>query len=95
MVKLVTPFLHDQAFRSQEDLSFRPYIRLPDDGDNANTAPIFQHNTEDYLSFMQSGPVFRSQIRRILLDIPRGIAACHSKDWVLCGKVFSASFADP
>ena len=88
MVKPVTPYLYDQAFRLQTDLSFSPYVRLPVDGDDANTALIFQHYTEDFLSFMQSGPVTRAQVKRILFDILRGIAACHSKDWVHCGNKF-------
>ncbi len=88
MVKPVTPFLYDQAFRLQEELSFSPHIRLPVDGNNVNRALIFQHYTEDFLSFMQSGPVSRSQVKRILWDILKGIAACHSKDWVHCGNDF-------
>ncbi len=90
MVKPVTPFLYDQAFKLQEELSFSPHLRLPVDGNNANTALIFQYYTEDFLSFMQSGPVSRSQVKRILWDILKGIAACHSKDWVHCGNDFPA-----
>ena len=86
MVKPVTPFLYDQAFRLLEDLSFSPYVRLPVDGNTVNTALIFHHYTEDFLSFMQSGPVSRSQVKRILLDVLKDIVACHSKDWVHCGN---------
>ncbi len=86
VVKPVTPFLYDQAFRLQEELSFSSHIRLPVDGNNPNRALIFQHYTEDFLSFMQSGPVSRLQVKRILWDILKGIAACHSKDWVHCGN---------
>jgi hypothetical protein len=88
VVKPVTPFLYDQAFRLRKDLLFSPYVRLPVDGNDANKAFIFQHYTEDFLSFMQSGPVSRSQVKRILLDILKGIAACDSKDWVHCGNDF-------
>ncbi|MCJ1382427.1 hypothetical protein MMC17_005540 [Xylographa soralifera] len=84
VVKPVTPFAYDQAFRLQKDLSFSPYVRVPVDGNDANTALIFPHYTEDFLSFMQSGPVSRLQVKRILLDVMKGIAACHSKDWVHC-----------
>lgn len=38
VVKPVTPSHSDQAFRLQEDLSFSPFVRLPVDGNNANTA---------------------------------------------------------
>lgn len=95
VVKPVTSFIYEQAFRLQKELSFSPFIRLPVDGNNANTALIFPHYTEDFLSFMQSGPVSRSQVKRILFDILRGIAACHSKDWVHCGNDFLAWFARP
>ena len=86
MVKPVTPCLYYQAFRLQEDLSFSPFVGLPVDGSDAETALIFQHYSEDFLSFMQSGPVSEPQVKRILLDMLKGIAACHSKDWVHCSK---------
>ena len=87
-MKPVTPFLYDQAFRLQKDLSSSPFVRLPVDGNDTNKALVFQHYTEDFLSFIQSGPVSRSQVKRILLDILKGIAACHGKDWVHGGNVF-------
>ena len=88
VVKPVTTFQYDQAFRLQKDLPFSPFVRLPVDGNDANTALIFQHYNEDFLSFMQSGPVSRPQVKRILLDILKGVAACHSKGWVHCGNDF-------
>ena len=95
VVKPVIPYLYDQAFRLQEDLSFSPFVRLPVDGNDAHTALIFPHYTEDFLSFMQSGPVPRCQVKRILLDILKGIAACHNKDWVHCGNYFRAPLVEP
>ena len=89
-MKPVTAFEHDQAFRLQKDLSFTPFVRLPVDGNDANMALIFQHYNEDFLSFMQSGSVSRSQVKRILLDVLKGIAACHSKGWVHCGNDFTS-----
>lgn len=88
VVKPVVASLYDQAFRLQKDLAYSPFVRLPIDGNDANMALIFKYYTEDFLSFMQSGPVSRSQVKRILLDILKGIAACHSKDWVHCGNDF-------
>jgi hypothetical protein len=88
MVKPVTPFLYDQAFRPQKDLSFSPFATLSIDGNDANTALVFLHYTEDFLSFMQSRPVSRSQVKRIFLNILKGIAACHGKDWVHGGNDF-------
>lgn len=85
VVKPVTAFHYDHAFRFQKDLAFSTYIRLPVDSNDANRALIFRHYTDDFLRFMQSGPVSRSQVKQILLDILRGIADCHSKDWVHCG----------
>ena len=78
-------FRYDQAFRLREDLDFSPFVRLPVDGSDANLTLIFQHYTEDFLSFMQSGSVSKSQVKGILLDVLKGIAVCHSKDWVHCG----------
>lgn len=92
MAKPVTPFLYDQAFKLREDLSFSPFVRLPVDGSDANTTLIFRYYTEDFLRFMQSGPVSKSQVKRILSDILKGIDACHSKDWVHCGKVSLSIF---
>lgn len=94
VVKPVTPFLYAQAFRLQKELASTAssnFVRLPVDGNDANNALVFQYYTEDFLSFMQSGPVSRSQVKRILLDLLRGIAACHSKDWVHGGN-FHPSF---
>ena len=88
VVKPVTPFLYDQAFRLQKDLSFSPFVRLPVDGNDANKALIFQHYTEDFLSLIQSEPISRSQVKRILLDILKGIAAFHGENWVHGGNVF-------
>ena len=88
VVKPVTTFQYGQAFRLQKDLLSSPFVRLPVDGNDANMALIFQHYNEDFLIFIQSGPVSRSQVKRILLDILKGVTACHSKDWVHCGNDF-------
>ena len=86
MVKPVSPLLYHQAFRLREDLRFSSFIRLPVDGNDADTALIFRHYTEDLLSFVQNKSVSRSQIKQILLGVLKGIFACHSKRWVHCGK---------
>lgn len=82
IVKPVTTFKYSQGFRLQRDLPFSPFVRLPVNGNDANMALIFQYYNKDFLSFMQSGPVSRPQVKRILLDILKGVAACHSKGWV-------------
>jgi serine/threonine protein kinase len=87
VVKAVTPFLYDQAFKLQKELSFSPFVRLPVDGNDSYKALVFQHYTEDFLSFIQSGPTSRSQTKQILLGVLKGIAACHSRDWVHGGTV--------
>ena len=66
-------------------MSFSPYVRLPVDGDSASTALIFQQYTEDYLNFMQNGPVSKSQVKRTLFGILKDLAACHSIERVHCG----------
>ena len=87
VVKPVTPFLYDQAFKLQKELSFSPFVRLPVDSNDSYKALVFQHYTEDFLSFIQSGPTSRSQTKQILLGVLKGIAACHSRDWVHGGTV--------
>ena len=92
VAKPVKKYLYDQAFRLCEDLKLCPFVRLPIDGSDADHTLIFQHYTEDFLSFMQSGPVSKLQVKRILSDILKGITAFHSKDWVHCGMVSFVSY---
>ena len=94
VVKPIDSPNYDQAMELQKDLSFSPYVRLPVDYDAANSALIFEHHTEDFLEFMRSGPVSRQQVKRILLDVLKGIAALHSKGWVHTGKDLPPSFTD-
>lgn len=90
MIKpLLAPWYH-KAFQLLSDLGPTPFVRLPVDGIEANHALVLQHYTEDFLNFMQSGPASRSQVKRILLDVLKGIAACHSKDWVHFGNAIYA-----
>ena len=76
-------------------MSSSPFIRLPVDGNEANTTLVFQYYTEDFLRFMQSGPVYSSDVKHILLEILKGLAACHSKDWVRGGNDSPASSMRP
>lgn len=78
----------------QKELSSNPFIRLPIDGNETYKALVFQHYTEDFLRFMQSGPASRSQVKQILLSILKGVASCHDKDWVHSGKVTQNRFSD-
>lgn len=91
VVKPVNAFAYDQAFRIKKDLALSPFICLPVDGNDANLALVLQHYTEDFLSFMQSGLVSSPQVKRILLDVLKGVAHCHSKDWVHCGNHFPSN----
>ena len=84
-VKPGSPFLYEQAFRIQKDVQEHHSIRWPVDGIDAETALVFQYDSEDFLRFMQSGPVSRAQVKRILLDVLNGIVAMHRSDWVHCG----------
>jgi hypothetical protein len=92
VVKPIDPPNYDQAMELQKDLSFSPYVRFPVDYDATNSALIFEHRTEDFLEFMRSGPGSRSQVKRILLDVLKGIAALHSKSWVHTGDDLPPSF---
>ncbi|KAI9723205.1 MAG: hypothetical protein M1828_004308 [Chrysothrix sp. TS-e1954] len=84
VVKPVGSELYQQAFDQCKDLSPSPYVRLPVDSHEPSSSIILQHYTEDFLKFMQSGPTFRAQVKRILRDILRGIVALHRKRWVHC-----------
>lgn len=86
MLKAVSPFNYEQAFRLKDDLRSSPFVRLPVDSNDSTRILIFPYFTEDFLSFMQSGPVSRPQVKRILQDILKGIAAFHTKDWVHGGE---------
>lgn len=88
VVKPVTSLQYEQALRIREDLAFSAFVRLPVDSSDESSALIFNYYTEDFLKFMHSGTVSRSQVKQILLDILRGIADCHSKDWVHSGKTY-------
>ena len=89
VVKPVSLFLYDQASRLQKHLSSSPlanFVRLPLDYVDDTKVLVFQNYTEDFLKFMHSVATSRSQIKRILLEVIKGIAACHSKDWIHSGK---------
>ena len=88
MAKLVNTSDYNQAFALQKDLASSPFVRVPVDGNDANLALIFPHYTQDFLKLMQSAPVSKSQVKRILFDVLKGIAACHSNDWVHAGNDF-------
>lgn len=90
MIKPVTRPFYEQAFELRTELSFTPYIRLPidgiKDGMDDHMGLVFQFYTDNFLQLVHSGGISRTQVKRILLDVLKGIAACHSKDWVHCGK---------
>lgn len=86
VVKPVHSLSYEQAFRIQKEVPENRFIRWPVDGIDAETALVFQYDTEDFLKFMQSGPVSRAQVKRILLEVLKGIAAMHKSDWAHLGN---------
>ncbi|KAI4266819.1 MAG: hypothetical protein LQ337_008649 [Flavoplaca oasis] len=86
VIKPVTRPYYEQAFGLKTELSFSPFIRLPIDGiENGvegHMGLVFPFFTENFLQLAQDRGFSRTQIKRILFDVLKGIAACHSKDWV-------------
>ncbi|KAL9628931.1 MAG: hypothetical protein Q9204_005568 [Flavoplaca sp. TL-2023a] len=86
VIKPVTRPYYEQAFELKTELSFSPFIRLPIDGIengiDGHMGLVFPYYTENFLQLAQDRGFSRAQIKRILFDVLRGIAACHSKDWV-------------
>ena len=90
MIKPVTRPYYEQAFELKTELSFSPFIRLPIDGIetgiDGHMGLVFPYYMENFLQLAQDRGFSRTQIKRILFDVLKGIAACHSKDWVHNGK---------
>ncbi|KAI4249588.1 MAG: hypothetical protein L6R42_008921, partial [Xanthoria sp. 1 TBL-2021] len=88
VIKPVTRPFYEQAFELRPELSFTPYIRLPidgiEDGMDDHMGLVFHFYTDNFLQLVHNGGFSRTQVKRILLDVLKGIAACHSKDWVHC-----------
>ncbi|KAL8978580.1 MAG: hypothetical protein Q9205_005863 [Flavoplaca limonia] len=86
VIKPVTRPYFEQAFELKTELSFSPFIRLPIDGIengiDGHMGLVFPYYTENFLQLAQDRGFSRTQIKRILFDVLKGIAACHSKDWV-------------
>ncbi|KAL8860946.1 MAG: hypothetical protein Q9178_002701 [Gyalolechia marmorata] len=90
VIKPVPHRSYNLAFALRTELSFCPLIRFPVDGiesglvDELDSGPqpwmglVFHYHTENFLSLMQSGPVSRPQVKRILHDVLKAIAAMHN-----------------
>ncbi|KAL8771045.1 MAG: hypothetical protein Q9209_003464 [Squamulea sp. 1 TL-2023] len=88
VIKPVTLPFYKQAFDLRTELSSNPYIRFPVDGIESGVdnqlGLVFDYYTESFLHLRHGRQISRTQVKRILFDILKGIFACHSKGWVHC-----------